>query len=150
MELRTVEELMDLLHACRGARTVPGRGGTAVDAHDHALRTAALLRRGRPADKELQVGRPGAARRPAAVAGRAGGTGRPCGGRGPGPARRAGRRSGGPPPPERPPRRRRPPHPARGGRGGPHRLFRRRGPGGLAHRAGAAGGAQLTAGGGGL
>ncbi|MFF9218989.1 hypothetical protein [Streptomyces viridosporus] len=55
MELRTVEELMDLLHACRGARTVPGRGGTAVDAHDHALRTAALLRRRRPADKELQV-----------------------------------------------------------------------------------------------
>lgn len=34
MELRTVEELMDLLHA---------------------LRTAALLRRVRPADKELQV-----------------------------------------------------------------------------------------------
>lgn len=55
MELRTVEELMDLLHACRGTRTVPGRGGAAVDAHDHALRTAALLRRGRPADKELQV-----------------------------------------------------------------------------------------------
>lgn len=40
MELRSVEELMDLLNAgrCR-----------------HALRTAALLRRTRPADKELQV-----------------------------------------------------------------------------------------------
>lgn len=53
MELRTVEELMDLLYACRGTRD--DRGGTPVDAHDHALRTAALLRRGRPADKELQV-----------------------------------------------------------------------------------------------
>ncbi|MEU6372722.1 hypothetical protein [Streptomyces sp. NPDC046909] len=40
MELRSVEELMDLLYACRD---------------QHALRTAALLRRGRPADKELQV-----------------------------------------------------------------------------------------------
>ncbi|WP_328752203.1 hypothetical protein OHT57_42050 [Streptomyces sp. NBC_00285] len=40
MELRSIEELMDLLYACR---------------HQHALRTAALLRRGRPADKELQV-----------------------------------------------------------------------------------------------
>ncbi|MFI9422738.1 hypothetical protein ACIG54_04145 [Streptomyces achromogenes] len=40
MELRSVEELLDLLYA----------GG-----HRHALRTAALLRRGRPADKELQV-----------------------------------------------------------------------------------------------
>ncbi|CCK25845.1 hypothetical protein BN159_1466 [Streptomyces davaonensis JCM 4913] len=40
MELRSVEELMDLLYACRGG---------------HALRTAALLRRSRPADKELQV-----------------------------------------------------------------------------------------------
>ncbi|MFJ2949675.1 MULTISPECIES: hypothetical protein [unclassified Streptomyces] len=55
MELRTVEELMDLLYACRGTRDVRGRGGVPVDAHDHALRTAALLRRGRPADKELQV-----------------------------------------------------------------------------------------------
>lgn len=55
MELRTVEELMDLLYACRGTRDVRDRGGTPVDAHDHALRTAALLRRGRPADKELQV-----------------------------------------------------------------------------------------------
>ncbi|WEO93977.1 hypothetical protein A6P39_008080 [Streptomyces sp. FXJ1.172] len=40
MELRSVEELMDLLYAGR---------------HQHALRTAALLRRTRPADKELQV-----------------------------------------------------------------------------------------------
>ncbi|MFE7273774.1 hypothetical protein [Streptomyces sp. NPDC057623] len=40
MELRSVEELMDLLYACP---------------HQPALRTAALLRRGRPADKELQV-----------------------------------------------------------------------------------------------
>ncbi|MEU6665804.1 hypothetical protein [Streptomyces sp. NPDC046727] len=40
MELRSVEELMELLYAGR---------------HQHALRTAALLRRGRPADKELQV-----------------------------------------------------------------------------------------------
>ncbi|GGI98874.1 hypothetical protein [Streptomyces brasiliensis] len=40
MELRSVEELMDLLYACP---------------HEHALRTAALLRRTRPADKELQV-----------------------------------------------------------------------------------------------
>lgn len=40
MELRSVEELMDLLYAGR---------------HQHALRTAALLRRRRPADKELQV-----------------------------------------------------------------------------------------------
>jgi len=40
MELRSVEELMDLLYACR---------------YQHALRTAALLRRSRPADKELQV-----------------------------------------------------------------------------------------------
>ncbi|MHB9857496.1 hypothetical protein [Streptomyces sp. YIM S03343] len=48
MELRSVEELMDLLYA---SRTV---GGPA-DPHEHALRTAALLRRARPADKELQV-----------------------------------------------------------------------------------------------
>ncbi|EST35570.1 hypothetical protein [Streptomyces roseochromogenus] len=40
MELRSVEELMELLYAGR---------------HQHALRTAALLRRRRPADKELQV-----------------------------------------------------------------------------------------------
>ena len=56
MELRSVEELMDLLHACRGAGRAPDRRrGTPVDPHEHALQTAALLRRGRPADKELQV-----------------------------------------------------------------------------------------------
>ncbi|WP_432119572.1 hypothetical protein [Streptomyces sp. bgisy032] len=55
MELRSVEELMDLLYACRGTRDVPEGDGPPVDLHDHALRTAALLRRGRPADKELQV-----------------------------------------------------------------------------------------------
>ncbi|MET9832675.1 hypothetical protein ABZ078_25975 [Streptomyces sp. NPDC006385] len=55
MELRSVEELMDLLYACRGTRYRPGPGGTRVDLHQHALRTAALLRRVRPADKELQV-----------------------------------------------------------------------------------------------
>ncbi|MEV7343363.1 HD domain-containing protein [Streptomyces sp. NPDC093544] len=55
MELRGVEELMDLLHACRGAWDTPDRSGDPVDLHDHALQTAALLRRGHPADKELQV-----------------------------------------------------------------------------------------------
>ncbi|WP_328875292.1 hypothetical protein OHT76_37380 [Streptomyces sp. NBC_00287] len=55
MELRSVEELMDLLYACRGARPAPGRTGAGTDLHQHALRTAALLRRRRPADKELQV-----------------------------------------------------------------------------------------------
>ncbi|MFF7393606.1 hypothetical protein ACFZAE_34865 [Streptomyces scabiei] len=56
MELRGVEELMDLLHACRGGGpTADRRGGAAVDPYEHALQTAALLRRGRPADKELQV-----------------------------------------------------------------------------------------------
>ncbi|MET7985845.1 MULTISPECIES: metal-dependent phosphohydrolase [unclassified Streptomyces] len=67
MELRSVEELMDLLHACRGVRDTPElsrsrfrpNGGTPagdpVDLHDHALQTAALLRRGHPSDKELQV-----------------------------------------------------------------------------------------------
>ncbi|MEV0692192.1 hypothetical protein [Streptomyces sp. NPDC050388] len=55
MELRSVEELMDLLYACRGARDTPGPRGAQVDTYDHALRTAALLRRGHPADKELQV-----------------------------------------------------------------------------------------------
>ncbi|MFI1564401.1 hypothetical protein ACH4ZX_15340 [Streptomyces sp. NPDC020490] len=43
MEPRSVEELMDLLYACRS------------DVRRHALRTAALLRRSRPADKELQL-----------------------------------------------------------------------------------------------
>ncbi|WP_394428694.1 HD domain-containing protein [Streptomyces sp. SGAir0957] len=52
---RTVEELMAALHACRGAWDTPDRSGDPVDLHDHALQTAALLRRGRPSDKELQV-----------------------------------------------------------------------------------------------
>ncbi|MFJ5775614.1 HD domain-containing protein [Streptomyces sp. NPDC093094] len=51
MELRGVDELMDLLGACRGV----GRPDTPVDLHEHSLQTAALLRRGRPADKELQI-----------------------------------------------------------------------------------------------
>jgi predicted HD phosphohydrolase len=55
MELRSVEELMDLLHACRGAWDAAHHGGPPVNLHDHALQTAALLRRSRPADKELQV-----------------------------------------------------------------------------------------------
>ncbi|MEV5867657.1 hypothetical protein AB0L79_13595 [Streptomyces tendae] len=55
MELRSVEELMDLLYACRGERSAAGTGGGPGDPHGHALRTAALLRRRRPADKELQV-----------------------------------------------------------------------------------------------
>ncbi|WP_128434793.1 HD domain-containing protein [Streptomyces cyaneus] len=55
MELRSVEELMDLLNACRGTRDTPGLDRTRVDLHQHALQTAALLRRSRPADKELQV-----------------------------------------------------------------------------------------------
>lgn len=55
MELRSVEELMDLLYACRGTRDTPGLDRTRVDLHQHALQTAALLRRARPADKELQV-----------------------------------------------------------------------------------------------
>jgi predicted HD phosphohydrolase len=46
---------MDLLHACQDAWDSPDRGGDPVDLHDHALQTAALLRRRRPADKELQV-----------------------------------------------------------------------------------------------
>ncbi|WP_327665257.1 HD domain-containing protein [Streptomyces sp. NBC_00498] len=55
VELRTVEELMAALHACRGAWDAPDRSGDPVDLHDHALQTAALLRRSRPSDKELQV-----------------------------------------------------------------------------------------------
>ncbi|MFJ2606475.1 hypothetical protein ACIO13_16075 [Streptomyces sp. NPDC087425] len=55
MELRSVEELMDLLSACRGSWHAPGTRGGRVDLQEHALRTAALLRRRRPADKELQV-----------------------------------------------------------------------------------------------
>ena len=55
MELRSVEELMDLLYACRGVRDTPSGAPHGIDLHDHALRTAALLRRSRPADKELQL-----------------------------------------------------------------------------------------------
>lgn len=33
----------------------PDRSGDPVDLHDHALQTAALLRRGHPGDKELQL-----------------------------------------------------------------------------------------------
>ncbi|MFI1758886.1 hypothetical protein [Streptomyces sp. NPDC020571] len=55
MELRSVEELMDLLYACRGERPAAGPGGGPGEPHGHALRTAALLRRRHPADKELQV-----------------------------------------------------------------------------------------------
>ncbi|MEU6537758.1 hypothetical protein [Streptomyces sp. NPDC047000] len=57
MELRSVEELMDLLHARRGTGgAAPDRDGVpAPDPRRLALRTAALLRRARPADKELQV-----------------------------------------------------------------------------------------------
>ena len=56
MELRSVEELMDLLYACRGVRDTPeGSAVPTIDLHDHALQTAALLRRSRPADKELQL-----------------------------------------------------------------------------------------------
>lgn len=56
MELRGVEELMDLLHARRGGGgAADHHRGTPVDPYEHALRTAALLRRGRPTDKELQV-----------------------------------------------------------------------------------------------
>ncbi|MFR0355779.1 hypothetical protein [Streptomyces sediminimaris] len=55
MQLRSVEELMDLLYACRGSWDAPGPRRGRVDLHQHALQTAALLRRRRPADKELQV-----------------------------------------------------------------------------------------------
>ncbi|MBT2511082.1 HD domain-containing protein [Streptomyces sp. ISL-98] len=55
MELRSVEELMALLHACRGAWDAPDRSGDPVDLHDHALQTAHLLRRSHPSDKELQL-----------------------------------------------------------------------------------------------
>ncbi|CAL9620998.1 hypothetical protein [Streptomyces sp. enrichment culture] len=51
MELRGVDELMDLLRAGRGVRAP----GDRVDLLAHSLQTAALLRRGRPADKELQI-----------------------------------------------------------------------------------------------
>jgi predicted HD phosphohydrolase len=55
MAANSVDELMDLLHASRGAWDTPDRTGDPVDLHDHALQTAALLRRRRPADKELQI-----------------------------------------------------------------------------------------------
>jgi hypothetical protein len=55
MVLRGVEELMDLLYAGRGVWDDPFCGARGVDVHEHALQTAALLRRSRPADKELQV-----------------------------------------------------------------------------------------------
>lgn len=54
-EVRSVDELMELLRACRGAWDTPDRSGDPVDLHDHGLQTAALLRRSHPADKELQV-----------------------------------------------------------------------------------------------
>lgn len=52
MKPRSVEELMDLLHAARGAHAA---ADGPADLHEHALQTAALLRRSRPSDKELQV-----------------------------------------------------------------------------------------------
>jgi predicted HD phosphohydrolase len=55
MAANSVDELMDLLQACRGAWDTPDRTGDPVDLHDHALQTAALLRRWHPSDKELQV-----------------------------------------------------------------------------------------------
>ncbi|WP_264934751.1 inositol oxygenase, partial [Streptomyces sp. A012304] len=55
MVLRGVEELMDLLYAGRGVWDGPSGGTPGVDVLEHALQTAALLRRSRPADKELQV-----------------------------------------------------------------------------------------------
>jgi predicted HD phosphohydrolase len=53
--VRSVDELMELLEACRGAWDTPDRSGDPVDLHDHALQTAHLLRRSHPADKELQL-----------------------------------------------------------------------------------------------
>lgn len=55
MAAHSVDELMDLLHACKGAWDTPDCTGDPVDLHDHALQTAALLRRWHPADKELQA-----------------------------------------------------------------------------------------------
>jgi predicted HD phosphohydrolase len=55
MTAHSVDELLDLLHACRDAWDTPDGTGDPVDLHDHALQTAALLRRRHPADKELQV-----------------------------------------------------------------------------------------------
>lgn len=53
--LRTVDELMDILYSGQGARCAPEPADAPVDLHEHALQTAALLRRARPSDKELQV-----------------------------------------------------------------------------------------------
>ncbi|WP_263172502.1 inositol oxygenase [Streptomyces sp. SCSIO ZS0520] len=55
MEPLSVEELMELLDSCRGLRIAAGDRGGPVDLHEHALQTAALLRRSHPSDKELQV-----------------------------------------------------------------------------------------------
>ncbi|MDQ8705034.1 metal-dependent phosphohydrolase [Streptomyces sp. LHD-70] len=52
---RTVDELMQLLYSGRGVYGAPDRCDAPADLLDHALRTAALLRRSRPSDKELQV-----------------------------------------------------------------------------------------------
>ncbi len=86
MELRSVEELMDLLYACRGERAAAEHGSWPGDLHGHALRTAALLRRRRPADKEAPGRRSGVARGPAAVPRQ---SGRPDRRRGAAAARRA-------------------------------------------------------------
>ncbi|MGW0734943.1 hypothetical protein [Streptomyces sp. NPDC002851] len=51
----TVDELMELLYATRGIPATGGPGTGGVDLHEHALRTAAQLRRTHPSDKELQV-----------------------------------------------------------------------------------------------
>ncbi|WST27306.1 HD domain-containing protein [Streptomyces xanthophaeus] len=55
MVVSCVDELMELLLACRGAWDTPDRSGDPVDLHDHGLQTAALLRRSHPYDKELQI-----------------------------------------------------------------------------------------------
>ncbi|RII20293.1 hypothetical protein DSC45_03635 [Streptomyces sp. YIM 130001] len=60
MDIRTgpphsVDHLIQLLYACRGASDTSYGSGDPVDLHDHALRTAALLRRSYPSDKELQT-----------------------------------------------------------------------------------------------
>lgn len=52
---RSVEELMALLHDCRGAWDAPDRSGDPVDLHDHGLQTARLLSLAHPEDRELQV-----------------------------------------------------------------------------------------------
>ncbi|NBE56353.1 metal-dependent phosphohydrolase [Streptomyces boluensis] len=57
---RTVDELMELLYSGQGAQRAPDRPEhpghlDPPDLHQHALQIAALLRRSRPSDKELQV-----------------------------------------------------------------------------------------------